>query len=303
MKIAFLFAGQGAQEVGMGLDFYEKYLKTKELFDSFPQIRDLCFEGPKEKLTETKNAQPSILLTSYAIAQILKDNNIEPEYVCGLSLGEYTALAFADVWNLKDAMDIISVRGDIMQNALPLGTSKMAAVMNMDRNAILDAIKDVDGVCEIANYNCPGQIVITGDNKGIDAGILKLKEAGCKRIVELQVSGAFHSSLLIPASKKLRKKLDEYKPNNPKYKIIYNVSGKEENKPINEILEAQICHSVYFEDTIKYLKEKGVDTFVEVGPGKSLSSFVKRTLTDVKIYTISNVTQLDSFLSEVKGEN
>lgn len=303
MKIAFLFAGQGAQEVGMGQDFYQNYELAKNLFDEFPVVRDLCFNGPKETLTETKNAQPAILLDSFIIAQILKEKGIEPEFACGLSLGEYSALAFAGVWPLNDAMDIISRRGDIMQHALPLGTSKMAAVMNMDRNAILDAIKDVKGVCEIANYNCPGQIVITGDNAGVDEGILKLKEAGCKRIVELQVSGAFHSSLLIPASHELRAKLDEYKPAQPQYKIVYNVSGKEETKDINEILEAQICHSVYFEDTIKYLSKQGVDTFVEVGPGKSLSSFVKRTLTDVKIYNISNVSQLEAFLAEVKGEN
>ena len=296
MKIAFLFAGQGSQAVGMGKDFYDKYETVKNIYDKFPEIRDLCFNGPAELLNQTEYAQKAILLTSYAFASLAKENGIEPEYVCGLSLGEYSALAFSNVWNINDSIEIIKNRGRIMQNALPLGTTKMAAIIGMDREKILEVIKNVDGICEIANYNCTGQIVITGDNKGVDNAMPLLAEAGAKRVIPLNVSGAFHSSLLIPASHELRSVLDKYTPNKPEYKVIYNVSGKEENKDINELLENQICHSVYFEDTLKYLKDNGVDTFVEIGPGKALSGFVRKTLTDVKSYAI---TDLESFLKTI----
>ncbi len=300
MKIAFLFAGQGAQAVGMGKDFYDNYNLAKVIYDNYPEIKDLCFEGPAELLNQTAYAQKAMLLTSYVIASVLKSNGIEPEYACGLSLGEYSALAFANTWKLDDAIEIITSRGNIMQNALPLGTSKMAAVIGLDRNVILDVLKNVDGICEIANYNCPGQIVITGDNKGVDCAIPLLTAAGAKRVLPLNVSGAFHSSLLIPASKELRKTLDKFSPNKPQYKIIYNVSGKEEDKPLNDILEAQICHSVYFEDSLKYLKENGVDTFIEIGPGKTLSGLVRKTLTDVKCYAITDVESLNKVLEELK---
>ena len=300
MKIAFLFAGQGAQAVGMGKDFYDNYPLAKVIYDNYPEIKDLCFEGPAEKLNQTAYAQKAMLLTSYTIASILKSNGIEPEYACGLSLGEYSALAFANTWKLDEAIEIITSRGEIMQNALPLGTSKMAAVIGLDRNIILETIKNVDGICEIANYNCPGQIVITGDNKGVDAAMPLLTAAGAKRVLPLNVSGAFHSSLLIPASKELRKTLDKFSPNKPIYKIIYNVSGKEEEKPLNDLLEAQICHSVYFEDSLKYLKEQGVDTFIEIGPGKTLSGLVRKTLTDVKCYAVTDVESLNALLEALK---
>jgi len=300
MKIAFLFAGQGAQAVGMGKDFYDEYNLAKVIYDAYPEIKELCFEGPAEKLNQTAYAQKAMLLTSYTIAEILKSKGIEPEYACGLSLGEYSALAFANTWKLEDAIEIVTNRGRIMQDALPLGTTKMAAVIGLDRNVILDTIKKVDGVCEIANYNCPGQIVITGDNKGVDAAMPLLTEAGAKRVLPLNVSGAFHSSLLIPASKELRKTLDKFSPNKPEYKIIYNVSGKEEEKPLNDTLEAQICHSVYFEDSLKYLKDQGVDTFIEIGPGKTLSGLVRKTLTDVKCYAVVDVQSLNQVLEALK---
>ena len=300
MKIAFLFAGQGSQAVGMGKDLYDKYDCVKNIYDQFPDIRDLCFNGPDTMLNQTEYAQKAILLTSYAFASLAKENGIEPEYVCGLSLGEYSALAFSNVWQLKDAIEIVTKRGAIMQNALPLGTTKMAAVIGLDRNVILDTINDVDGICEIANYNCTGQIVITGDNEGVDNAMPLLAEKGAKRVIPLNVSGAFHSSLLVPASKELRKELDKYNKNKPEYKVIYNVSGKEEEEDINSLLEKQICHSVYFEDTLKYLKSNGVDTFIEIGPGRTLSGFVRKTLTDFKSYAICDVDSFEKLLTELK---
>ena len=190
-----------------------------------------------------------------------------------------------------------------MQNALPLGTTKMAAVIGLDRDTILDAIKDIDGICEIANYNCPGQIVITGDNKGVDEGMKRLETKGALKVVALNVSGAFHSSLLNDASNKLREVLDKYNPKKPNNEIVYNVSGTPLDDNINDILQKQICNSVHFEETLKYLIEQGVDTFVEIGPGKTLSGFLKRIDRKLKCYVINDAASLEDTISQIKGTN
>ncbi len=297
--IAFLFAGQGSQEVGMGLDFYNEFPYAKKLYDKYPDIKNLCFLDNNE-LNETKNAQKCMLLTGYIIASILKSKGIEPTFTAGLSLGEYTALAFSNAWILDDAISIISKRGEIMQNALPLGTTKMAAVLGLDRDTILLGIKDIDGICEIANYNCPGQIVITGDNKGVDNAIDKLTSLGAKRCIPLNVSGAFHSSLLENASNELYEELIKYEYNKPEYKMVYNISGKESNNNLNEILRLQIKSSVYFEDSIRYMINQGVDTFIEIGPKKALSGFVKKINNNVRILNVSKVDDLNKVVEELK---
>ncbi len=297
--IAFLFAGQGSQEVGMGLDFYNEFPYAKKLYDKYPDIKNLCFLDNNE-LNETKNAQKCMLLTGYIIASILKEKGIEPTFTAGLSLGEYTALAFSNAWIIDDAISIISKRGEIMQNALPLGTTKMAAVLGLDRDTILLGIKDIDGICEIANYNCPGQIVITGDNKGVDNAIAKLTSLGAKRCIPLNVSGAFHSSLLENASNELYEELIKYEYNKPEYKMVYNISGKESNNNLNEILRLQIKSSVYFEDSIRYMINQGVDTFIEIGPKKALSGFVKKINNNVRILNVSKVDDLNKVVEELK---
>lgn len=300
MKIGFLFAGQGAQAVGMGKDLYDSYETAKQIYDKFPEIKKLCFEGPEDILNQTAYAQKAMLLTSYVYATLLKENGIEPTVVAGLSLGEYSALAFADVWNLDDAIEIVSNRGRIMQNALPLGTSKMAAIIGLERTKLEEVVKSCDGIVEVANYNCPGQIVITGENTAVDNAMEKLKEAGALKVVPLNVSGAFHSSLLNNASKELRVVLDKFEPKNPKYDVVYNITGKKENKPINDILEAQICHSVYFEDSIRLMMDE-CDCLVEIGPGKSLQGFCKRINRSYKCYNVTDLASLKQTLDELKA--
>ncbi len=300
MKIGFMFAGQGSQFVGMGKDFYENSDKVKAIYDQFPNIRDLCFQDQENVLNQTAYCQKAMLLTGYAIAEQIREQGIEPEYCCGLSLGEYTALAFSKVWELQDAVEIVSKRGEIMQNALPLGTTKMAAIIGLSREVIESTIQEVDGVCEIANYNCPGQIVITGKKESVEKAMVLLQERGARRALPLNVSGAFHSSLLKNASVSLYEELQRHTHCEPIYKIVYNVSAKEEKTDLNEILKNQICHSVYFEDSIRYMIQQGVDTFIEIGPGKTLSGFVRKINSDVTVYSITTVEDLNKCLKEIK---
>lgn len=301
MKIAFCFAGQGSQYQGMGKDFYDNLDLSKELYDRYPEIRDLCFIDKDQVLNQTVYAQKAILLTEYVMAKELEKSGIKPEYTCGLSLGEYGALAFSDCWKLDDVLEIVKCRGEIMQNALPLGTSKMVAVIGLSREQVLEGIKVEEGLCQIANYNCPGQIVITGDNKGVDLAVENMAKLGALKLIPLNVSGAFHSRLLDDASKELRKVLDKYQVNNPKYKMIYNYTGKEDERPIYDLLEAQIHNSVYFEDSIRYLIDKGVDTFIEVGPGKALSGFIKRVDRKLNIYTVNDFESFNKTVEALKN--
>lgn len=300
MKIAFCFAGQGSQTVGMGNDFYNEISLVKEIYDAYPEIKNLCFTDKDNVLNQTAYAQKAILLTGYAIAKALQQQGITPEYCCGLSLGEYTALAFSEAWSLENAIEIITNRGRIMQDALPIGTTKMAAIIGLDREKILATLETVSGVCEIANYNCPGQIVITGEVKAVDEAMVKLTEQGALKAVPLQVSGAFHSSLLKDASKELRNVLEQFPNHSPKYRMVYNITGKEETKPLNDILEEQICHSVYFEDSIRYLLEQGVDCFIEIGPGKALTGFIRRINRGIKVYTVSDLNGFKDTVNKIK---
>lgn len=302
MKIGFCFAGQGSQYPSMGKDLYESDEDVRALYDAFPEIRDLCFTE-NELLNQTAYAQKAILLTSYAIAIVLRKKGIEPDYVNGLSLGEYSALTFSGVWSIEDAIQIVTERGQIMQNALPLGTTKMAAVIGMDRAAILSCLENIPGVCEIANYNCPGQIVITGELASVDEASLKLLDAGAKRVIPLNVSGAFHCSLLKDASYQLRKVLDCYTPALPKYKVIFNSTAQEQTAPINDLLQKQIYSSVYFEDSIRYMLSQGVDTFIEIGPGRALTGFIKKIDRALTVYTLNDLESIHNCVLGLKNEH
>lgn len=296
MKTAFLFVGQGAQIIGMGRDFYDAMPEIAELFDNAKldfDIKALCFEGPEDKLTNTAYVQACLLLTSYAMAESLRHKGITPDVVAGLSLGEYTALTYAGVFSLADALKIVRKRGQLMADALPAGTGMMAAVMGAEEEKIHDACTKASsvGVCEVANYNCPGQIVISGETEAVKLACADLKSRGVRRVMPLKVSGAFHSSLLKEASSELREVLDQVKIKQPAIPVVTNVTGDYIKGSIPENLTKQMYSSVYFEKGIRTLIADGVDTFVEIGPGKALSGFVKKI---DKTVTVLNVEDLKS---------
>ena len=304
MKLGFIFAGQGAQYVGMGKELYEQYEVVRDVFNQAHidfDVKKVCFEGPEDILNETSYAQPCLLTTSLAIARVIESYGIHPDYVAGLSLGEYSALTYAGAYDLQDAIAIVRRRGQLMSEALPAGTTSMAAVLAMDASRIEDVIKDIDDVT-IANYNCPGQIVITGKKEAVEKATEKLKEAGAKRVIPLKVSGAFHSPLLEDASMKLKAELEKYDIHQPQIPVVYNISGKEEDGKLIDILTKQIKSSVYFYQSLQYMIDHGVEAFVEIGPGKALSAFVKKTDKSIPVYSVDSIESLNQLLGALKDE-
>ena len=304
MKIGFLFAGQGSQHPGMGKDFYEQYDAARRLYDSIDidiPVKELCFNGTQEQLNDTAVAQPCILATSSAIAAVLSEKGIHADVAAGLSLGEYSALAYAGVFTPQEGAKLVRQRGKIMASALPEGTSGMAAVLNTEESVIAEVCAEVKeiGVCEIANYNCPGQIVISGQKEAVAAASEKLKARGARRVIPLQVSGAFHTSLLNEASVQLREVLDTYAFGEEEIPVINNVSGKVETRDLREVLQEQICHSVHFTQSLQAMIDMGVELFIEIGPGHALSGFVRKTTKEVPVYHIDTTEDLEKVLKEV----
>ena len=304
MKIGFLFAGQGSQHPGMGKDFYEQYDAARRLYDSIDidiPVKELCFNGTQEQLNDTAVAQPCILATSSAIAAVLSEKGIHADVAAGLSLGEYSALAYAGVFTPQEGAKLVRQRGKIMAAALPEGTSGMAAVLNTEESVIAEVCAEVKeiGVCEIANYNCPGQIVISGQKEAVAAASEKLKARGARRVIPLQVSGAFHTSLLNEASVQLREVLDTYAFGEEEIPVINNVSGKVETRDLREVLQEQICHSVHFTQSLQAMIDLGVELFIEIGPGHALSGFVRKTTKEVPVYHIDTTEDLEKVLKEV----
>lgn len=298
MSIALIFAGQGSQFTGMGKDFYDKYEAARQVFDSIEMdfdVKDVCFNGPKEILNDTAYTQSCILACSMAIYEVLKD--IQPSYVAGLSLGEYSALCASNVFSLKDALEIVRKRGLIMANALTKGTPKMVAIMNTDLKWIQEAVKEAG--CDIANYNSYNQIVITGLNENVDHAVSILKEKGARRMVPLKVSGAFHSPLLEKASLELNHVLNSYEIKDPKIPVVFNVTGKEENGNIIDLLTKQIKSSVLFYQSIEYMVDKGVDTFIEIGPGHTLSNLIRKINKEVHVFSVSSVSDFEKLKEEL----
>ena len=299
-KTAFLFPGQGVQTIGMAKDLYENIPECKDLLDRSEEIlnmpiKKMMFEGPEELLTLTENAQPTILVASLMALKALEINNIEADYTAGLSLGEYAALIYGGALSLEEGLLLIKERGRIMGSALPKGLGKMAAVLKLNDEKLKELLDRAGefGIVEGANFNCPGQVVISGENKAIDEAVKIAKELGGLGI-PLNVSGPFHSSLLEPASEEFYNtiKTVEIKELN---KVVYsNVKGipYEKEDDIKDLLKKHIRTSVLFEKTINHMIESGVDTFIEVGPGKALRGFVKKINKNSKLLNVENMESL-----------
>lgn len=299
MSTAFIFPGQGAQVVGMGKDFYEKYEESREIFDKASELlgfdmKDLCFENEKD-INITEYTQPALLTVSVAILRVLEQKGIRPDVCAGLSLGEYCAMVASEVMSFEDAVKTVRQRGILMQEAVPLGVGAMCAVLGLDGETVNKVCQGVDDVY-VANYNCPGQIVISGKAEAVEQAAGLLKEAGAKRCMMLNVSGPFHSPLLREAGDKLAEVLKDVKLNDG-FMIPYvtNVTAEYVNttEEIRELLRKQVSSSVMWQQSVENMIAKGVDTFVEIGPGKTLAGFMKRINKEVRMVNIGSVEDLE----------
>ena len=311
MKIGFLFPGQGSQQVGMGKDLYDTYNEAKEMYDNICKItgidiKQISFEGPEEILNETKNTQLAILTESLAILEVLHKNGIYADMSAGLSLGEYTALIDSEIFQFAEGVKLVQKRGEIMQNFTPNGNWKMAAILGLPAEQVEEACKKVkNGFVVPANYNTVGQIVISGEENAVEEACNNAKELGAKRALPLNTAGPFHTSKLTKCSEELRKELSKISINmETKTKVVKNIDGNiyKENDDIVDILSRHIINPVRFDYVIKTMLDNEIDTFVEVGPGKSLAGFVKRMKTDneINIININNCDSLETAMEQLK---
>ncbi len=301
-KTAFIFPGQGAQYCGMGKDFYEKYDTAREIYELAEQatgmdVASLCFEED-ERLHITEYTQIAMLTTEVAILRVLEDKGLKADCCAGLSLGEYGALAAARVMEPKDLFSLIRSRGIFMQEAYPTGGA-MTAVLGLDADVIRGVCEETEGIVSIANDNCPGQIVITGEEKAVQAAAAKLLETGAKRCVPLKVSGPFHSALLEGAGDKLAEKLADVEVHTPVIPYLCNVEAAPvtEATRVKELLARQVSSSVRWRETMERMLADGVDTFIEIGPGKTLTGFLRKISRDITVYNVEKVEDMEKLLA------
>ena len=305
-KIGFIFPGQGAQEAGMGQELYNEYPEIADFFDRSEKILNLdlkriCFEGPEFDLNLTENTQPALFTMSAAIDSYLKNQGIIPDLVAGHSLGEYSALTSAGAIDFEENLKLVRQRGQAMEEALPAGLGTMAAIIGLDIDTIEDICSKVVGVCEIANINTPNQIVISGEKEAIATAMDRLNNAGAKKVVELSVSGPFHSSLMEPAVTRLKSVIKNVEIKDADIPIISNATAEKiiENNKIEENLVAQLTSSVRWVESINLMIEEGVDTFVEVGSGRVLKGLLRRIDRSVDCYSTRNVKDLKKVIGDL----
>ncbi len=303
-KIAFIYPGQGAQKAGMGKDFYENSPLARDIYDRASEcleldMRALCFEE-NDLLDQTEYTQAAMVTTCLAMTAVLNEQGAEADVTAGLSLGEYCAIAEAGAMDLLDAIRLVRVRGQLMQHTVPTGEGAMAAVLGMDADQIDAVIEPIANVT-VANYNCPGQIVITGGTAGIEQASKTLKEAGAKRVVSLNVSGPFHSPMLRSAGEKLGKELSAVQFGELKIPYVTNVTAEyvTDSSEIRELLTRQVYSPVRWEQSIRKMIAQDVDTFVEIGPGRTLTGFLRKIDRNVTVYQVNTWEDSKQIMEEL----
>ena len=307
MSIAFLYAGQGSQHPGMGADLYETYPQFRAVLDGADldfDVKEVSFQDSRGVLNETRYTQPCMVAFAVGVTQILNHEGIRPDYVAGLSLGEYSALQAAGVFTPQQAISLVAFRGKVMAEAAKGVPCGMTAVLGLDRAKLEQACEQASalGVVCIANYNCPGQLVIGGHQAAVDEAARLAKEMGARRCMPLKVSGPFHTPLLKPAGDALAEKFKGETFGEMQVPVLFNCLGREmgPDDTIPALLERQVQSSVYMEDTIRRLAELGVDTIVEIGPGKVLSGFVRKTTPEIKTYAVETVADVQALVQALK---
>ena len=305
-KIAFIFPGQGAQACGMGKDFYEQTETGKRIFDKASELMgfsmpQLCFEE-NDRLDITEYTQAAMVTASIAMMRVLEENGIKPDVAAGLSLGEYCALAAAGVMSDEDAIRTVRQRGILMQEAVPVGEGAMAAILALDAAAIEEVTGAMEGVW-IANYNCPGQIVISGEKAAVEEACEKLKAAGAKRAVMLNVSGPFHSGMLADAGERLGEVLSQVELHEPQIPYVANVTAQyvKSAAEVKELLTRQVSSSVRWQQSVEAMIADGVDTFIEIGPGKTLAGFMRKISRDVKTLNVEKLEDIGKVAEALKS--
>ena len=303
-KIAFMFPGQGAQKAGMGKDFYEQSETARKVIDKATELLDidmkaLCFEE-NDKLDQTEYTQAALVTVCLAMEHVLRERGLKADVTAGLSLGEYCAIASSGGMTTEDAITTVRKRGILMQNAVPGGKGSMAAVLGLTGEAIEKVVDEIDGVT-IANYNCPGQIVITGWKESVEKASEALKEAGAKRVLPLNVSGPFHSPMLEEAGKELGQVLENVELSPLEIPYVTNVTAEyvTDISETKALLAQQVASSVRWQQSVENMIADGVDTFVEIGPGRTLAGFMRKISRDVKVYNVGTWEDVDKVVSEL----